>query len=158
MTQERLKKLLRYCPLTGVFTWKTNVGNVTKGVVAGATDAYGYQVIRVDGVLYKAHRLAWFYSYGVWPTKNIDHKNRIKNDNRLVNLRDVDQSINTFNAEKRKNNTSGITGVNWVPDRKKWEARIRVNYRNFHLGKFVSKDDAIAARKNAEQKFFGCEG
>jgi hypothetical protein len=156
MDQKRLKQLLHYCSLTGVFTWKTDAGRIKKGSIAGATDAYGYQVIRLDKVLYKAHRLAWLYSYGTWPSKNIDHKNRVKNDNRLTNLRDVGQSANTFNSGVRKNNTSGVTGVNWLPDKSKWEARIRVNYRIVHLGKFNSKDDAVAARKNAEQKFFGC--
>lgn len=157
MNQERLKELVNYCPATGVFTWKIKIGNMQKRKPAGAFDKYGYQVIRVDRVLYKAHRLAWLYMYGAWPTKNIDHKNRIKSDNRIDNLRDVGQSENTFNAGVRANNTSGVTGVRWAADRNKWEARIRVNYRILYLGRFNGKEDAIAARKNAEQKYFGCE-
>ena len=76
ITQSRLKSLLTYDADTGEFCWAVSTSNRTPvGSVANCRDKNGYVVIRVDKKLYKAHRLAWLYEYGVWPTKNIDHIN-----------------------------------------------------------------------------------
>jgi hypothetical protein len=148
----RLKDLLLYTPKTGVFTWRNARGKVRAGDVAGAVDYYGYVVIRIDRVLYKAHRLAWLYMYGEWPSRNIDHINRVKNDNRIENLRNVNQSVNTHNAKVRSNSKSGVSGVVWRADRKKWCARIKIGYKNIFIGNFDLKEDAVKARRNAEKK------
>ena len=150
ITQIRLRELLRYAPETGEFTWKVSHPRAKAGAVAGTTDHYGYVVIRLDGHLYKAHRLAWLYVQGVWPSKNIDHINRIKNDNRMENLRLADQSINMHNVDVRVNSKSGVAGVTWRADRKKWNARIKVGYKNFNLGLFDDMAAAVAARRAAE--------
>ena len=142
MDQQRLKELLSYDAETGIFTWIRRHNNV-----AGATDAYGYIVIRLDKVLYKAHRLAWLYAYGVLPLQNLDHINQIKNDNRIANLREVTQSQNMQNV-------MGIKGISWDKSRKKWCARIKVMYKNIYLGRFTTKEEAIAARKSAEAIYF----
>lgn len=152
LTAKRLREVLHYSPDTGAFTWKVSYARAQAGTVAGSVDAYGYTVIRVDTVLYKAHRLAWLYVHGAWPKRNIDHINRNRSDNRIANLRDVDQSVNTFNGKLRKNNSSGITGVTWDADRKAWKAAIRVQYRVIQLGRFKNKSDAVAARRSAENR------
>lgn len=150
ITQKRLKELLHYDTTTGVFTWRVDHPRAAKGSVAGAKDFYGYVVIRLDTVLYKAHRLAWLYKHGEWPSKNIDHINQDKSDNRLENLRLADQSVNMHNTKVRSTNKSGVTGVSWRADRNKWNARIKVGYKNFNLGLFDKMEDAVAARKKAE--------
>jgi hypothetical protein len=150
ITQIRLRELLEYAPETGEFIWKVSHPRAAAGAVAGAEDHYGYVVIRLDGRLYKAHRLAWLYVYGVWPDKNIDHVNRVKNDNRMVNLRLADQSVNMHNVGARVSSKSGVAGVTWRGDRKKWNARIKVGYKNFNLGLFNDMAAAIAARREAE--------
>ena len=150
MDQKRLKELLHYCPDTGVFSWLVSHPRAKTGNFAGTKDHYGYLVIRVDQILYKAHRLAWLYVYGVWPAKNLDHINRIKDDNRICNLRDVSQSVNMHNASTSKTNTSGVKGVVWKSDRQKWKAQIRIAYKTIHLGYFDEKTAAIEARKNAD--------
>ena len=142
MNQQRLKELLSYDPDTGVFTWVKRLNNT-----AGAFDAYGYVVIRVDKILYKAHRLAWLYTFGEFPAGNLDHINQIKNDNRISNLRVVNQSQNIQNL-------ASVKGVSWDKEREKWCARIKVMYKTIHLGRFTEKDDAIAARKAAEVVYF----
>lgn len=152
ITQTRLKELLHYSPETGIFTWLRDQGRVKKGSIAGAVDYYGYIVIRLDRVLYKAHRLAWLYVHGEWPDKNIDHINRQRNDNRLKNLRDVDQSVNGHNGKMKATNTSGFTGVTWRKDRGKWSARIKVGYKNIDLGLYANINDAVEARQVAEAK------
>ena len=150
ITQNRLRELLQYAPETGEFMWRVSHPRAKVGAIAGATDHYGYVVIRLDGHLYKAHRLAWLYVHGVWPPKNIDHINRVKNDNRMENLRLADQSINMHNVDVRVNSKSGVAGVTWRADRKKWNARIKVGYKNFNLGLFDDVAAAVAARRAAE--------
>ena len=54
-----------------------------------------------------------------------------------------------------KNNTSGVTGVHWAKGKNKWVARIEFQGKNYYLGAFVDKSDAIAVRKEAEQAMFG---
>lgn len=53
---------------------------------------------------------------------------------------------------KQWNNTSGYPGVNWDKTHERWVARICVDGKRKCLGYFKNKDDAIAARKNAEKK------
>lgn len=149
ITQRRLKELLNYDSVSGIFTWRVNKGSRARaGQIAGASDAYGYVVIRLDSVLYKAHRLAWLYCFGDWPIENIDHINRTKSDNRMKNLRLADQSLNMHNANRRTTK-SGVVGVVWDPRRRKWVARIKVSYKNKFLGRFDCKVDAIRAREAA---------
>lgn len=149
LTQDRLKKLLAYDPHTGEFRWACQKGRVKAGESAGASDAYGYRVIRVDGQLYKAHRLAWLYVYGRWPEGLLDHINRTPGDNRIDNLREVSQSENMHNAARSCR--SGVPGVRWREERRRWVAQIRVGYRNHVIGSFATKDEAIAARRAAER-------
>ena len=149
LTQDRLKELLAYRAETGEFCWKRTKGRMKAGQRAGATDAYGYRVIRVDGVLYKAHRLAWLYTRGRWPSGLLDHINRVPGDNRACNLREATQSENMHNASRESK--SGVPGVRWRAERDRWVAQIRVGYRNHVIGSFLSKDEAVAARRRAEQ-------
>ena len=146
---ERLKEVLRYDAETGEFYWRRTKGRCKTGERAGATDVGGYRVIRVDGTLYKAHRLAWLYEYGRWPESLLDHINRQPGDNRIANLREATQSENMHNANRRSR--SGVPGVLWRAERNRWVAQIRVGYRNHVLGSFATKDEAITARRKAEQ-------
>lgn len=149
LSSDRLKQVLAYNPKTGGFKWRETKGRAKAGSFAGATDAYGYRVIRVDGVLYKAHRLAWLYVHGRWPDGILDHINRAPGDNRIRNLREVSQSENMHNA--KRTSKSGVPGVRWRGDRGRWTAQIRVGYKTYALGSFATKEEAIAARQNAEK-------
>jgi hypothetical protein len=155
LTQARLKELLHYDPETGQFRWLVKFSRQRPGGAAGTKDAHGYLLIRVERKLYKAHRLAWLYVHGSWPAKGIDHINRVRDDNRIANLREACQSLNSMNRAAGAKSRSGILGVVWREDRQKWTAQIRIGYRMVHLGVFKDKDDAAAARKKAEAAFFG---
>lgn len=152
LSQERLKEVLSYAPRSGIFTWRVAHPRAPVGAAAGAVDAYGYTVIRIDGVLYKAHRLAWLYTHGCWPRMHLDHINQVKSDNRLCNLREASQSQNMHNIGPRAASKSGVSGVIWRPDRRKWYAQIRIGYKMYRLGTFTDKAQAIAARREAEAK------
>jgi hypothetical protein len=77
-----------------------------------------------------------------------DHINRNKLDNRKENLGIVTKSQNFMNINPRKNNKSGVKGVQ--KNKNSWMARIKVGYRSIYLGTFLDKQDAIKARLDAE--------
>lgn len=154
LTQERLKELLHYDPETGVFIWLVGRGGGAKaGDVAGSFDAKGYIVIVIKGAIYRAHRLAWLYIYGEWPEYQVDHENREKKDNRIINLRAATNAENCRNQGKAKNNTSGITGVAWRENCGHWWAQIMVDGKSIYLGSFKDKFEAICARMSANNRY-----
>lgn len=153
LTHARLKELLHYDPNTGVFKWISKTHHRMKlREIAGYKDMYGYIVIRIFGKPYKAHRLAWFYMTGGWPTQVLDHINRKRDDNRIENLRLSTPSGNARNRGMSVLNKSGITGVCWVKSRNVWDAKIIKNTIIYRLGRFKTKEEAIAARRAAKKK------
>lgn len=150
ITQDRLKSLLTYDPDTGEFRWRTRRGgNAVSGSLAGARNTEGYVHIQIEGKKYKAHRLAWLYVHGQHPDE-IDHVNRIKDDNRIANLRSVTHAQNGQNQSKPKNNTSGHIGVDFHKRSNRWRARIKIGGKLRDIGYFDSKEAAAKARANAE--------
>lgn len=151
LTQERLKELLNYNPDTGLFTYAKRRPKVQVGAIAGHKHkGHLYIQLKVDAKLYLAHRLAWLYVHGVFPDNQIDHINQVRHDNRLINLRQATNAENHQNRTVQKNSTSGHAGVTWSKIWRKWHARISLNGNRIHLGWFVDKDDAIAARNAAK--------
>ena len=155
LTAERLRHLLDYDPVSGVFTWKNPPHARFKvGQVTGTVNTFGYVVIVVDGKARKAHRLAWLYMTGEFPPNQMDHINRIKTDNRWENLRPATRQQNSMNCT-RNNNTSGKKGVSWDKQNGKWQARIRVNGKLHHLGFYHDIEDAAVAYKNIARILHG---
>ena len=149
---EKLKELIRYDPDNGIFyRLVSRGGNAIKGNIAGYKDKFGYIIIQIDNIRYKAHRLAWFYMEGYWPEHQIDHINRVKNDNRWCNLRHVTSSCNNMNRSVCKKSKSGIIGV--IKERNKWRVRIKAEGEYKHIGCFDNLIDAVIARYNAEVKY-----
>lgn len=147
---------LEYDPDTGVFIWVSAPGRkVRAGTVAGTKDRGGYRQIRYRGVVYKAHRLAWFIAHGVWPTAQIDHLNGIRDDNRISNLRDVSHTENAQNVHGAyKNNAScGMLGV--TRRRKKWEASIMSHGTRQYLGVFATPEEAYSVYIEAKRALHG---
>ena len=85
----------------------------------------------------------------------VDHINRNRVDNRKSNLRICTNQQNSVNVNVSRNNTSGTTGVNYDKRSSKWQAYININGERKHLGYYDSKEDAIAARRQAEIDYFG---
>lgn len=86
---------------------------------------------------------------------SVDHINHVQYDNRKDNLRLTTQSQNTMNRSLGKNNKSGVTGVYFDNHSNKWAAEIKINRKKISLGHFKEFNDAVAARKEAEEKYFG---
>lgn len=142
-----VRRALRYDPATGKFYWCERTSNrVRVGEEAGKTNrnSDGYKTINVFGKAYKAHRLAWFYTHGVWPDQ-IDHINGDRLDNRIENLRSVSCQHNTHNQRSaHSNSATGVLGVIPKPSGK-FAAEIRVNGKKLHIGTFHSVEEASAA-------------
>ena len=151
ITHKQLTTLLHYDPETGIFTQKMRWWNREPGDRVGGMTPQGYWYVGVGGKQYPAHRLAWFYVYGEWPTDDIDHINRVRDDNRWCNLRATTRSKNLHNSPRRK--ASGVKGVYWSNRDKSWRASIDVDYVKHNLGSFKDEQDAISARRFAEQLF-----
>lgn len=155
LTQERLKDVLHYCPETGVFTWKASLSRSIKiGNIAGCDDHRGYLLVRIDGVLHKCHRLAWFYMYGVWPNYHIDHINGIRSDNRLCNIRNANVSENMQNQKtaRKDNKTTGLLGSSFCKRDSNFRAQIQINKKNKHIGYFNTPEEAHQAYIEEKRK------
>lgn len=157
ITQERLKELFNYDPKTGLFTRLVSVGNWgchQKGTVLRG-NCHGYVTVLIDGTRYPAHRLAWFYVYGEWPSLHIDHINGVHDDNRIVNLRQATVSQNLANQGICKTNTSGFKGVHFHKQTGKWRARMSVMNRSVHVGLFSTPEEAHTAYIAAAKAVWG---
>ena len=159
MNADHLNECVEYNPGTGELKWRPRSCKSFNTKHAGRpafnqTDDQGYKVGRMGKVNYKAHRVAWAIHHGEWPNGLIDHVNGNRSDNRLVNLRVVDDAANARNSARPKNNTSGATGVYWFKRDRKWWVKVGFNKKAHHIGYFENLGDAIAAR-NAAYKEFG---
>lgn len=156
LTQDKVKTLLEYDPDTGRFVWLSDRpgGRIKAGDVAGTTHYSGYRYVTVAGTTVTEHRLAWFYTYGRWPTGDLDHINRLRSDNRLCNLRETTRAENCQNQPIRKSNKSGVTGVYYHKVSFKWAATINIGKRQVHLGVYDAMEDAIKARRAAEKEHY----
>ena len=156
ITLNRLREVLRYDPKNGNLVWIINrTRGVKIGDIAGSLHPQGYIMIGIDGDIYSAHRLAWWLKTGVEPTAQIDHKNRIRRDNRWCNLRAATHGQNQQNANVPKHSTSGIRGVSFTVKTGKWRAHIGHNKIRYYLGEFDTKGEAASVRKRYEKSLFG---
>lgn len=152
LTYERLHEVLDYNEETGIFIWKIKPAHrVDIGDTAGCKNSKGYIYISIDGKDYRANRLAWFYVYGYFPERCIDHKNRIRHNDWIDNLREVSPQCNARNSGNPKDNTSGVKGVYWNKQFKKWRAMITVNQKICCLGCHKDFSEAVCYRLAGEQ-------
>lgn len=153
LTADRLRECLAYDSETGIFTWNIEVGGrgasngngkYKIGSKAGGLDGDGYVAIRVDGGLYRAHRLAWLYVKGEWPSLDIDHKDGERSNNKFSNLTEKSRALNSQNRITSRSKT-GLIGAHFDKQSGKFAAEIRLNGKRKHLGKFETAIDAHKA-------------
>lgn len=153
LTQDTLKRLLHYEPLTGVFTWLTRAdvrqswNTRYAGKEAGFDWSIGnvtYRSIRIFDWPFLAHRLAFLYTTGAWPKDGIDHKDLDGLNNRWANLREATKAQNSANTKAMRNNSSGFKGVS-KNHNGRWRATISISGKQRRLGYFDTPEEASAA-------------
>lgn len=83
LSHKEAVELIQYDPVDGTFRWlKSKNRKVKDGKIAGSINGSGYVLIHINGITYRAHRLAWLLVNGSWPDRHIDHINNDKADNR----------------------------------------------------------------------------
>lgn len=154
ITQAEVFELLRYDLSSGLFYWAKDRSRQAKsGCIAGYIDKHGYSVLKINGARYQAHRLVWLWVHGVFPKGQIDHINRIKTDNRIVNLRAVTSAENMQNLPVSKRNTSGHMGVHLYKKTGRFRVNIRVGGVQKHIGYFKNMAEARNAYEKAKMQF-----
>lgn len=153
LSYEIAHKLLRYEADTGKLFWRagTGKGSRAKERLAGSLTKDGYLRVTVNYREQMAHRVAWLLHYGELPTLHLDHMNGVKSDNRINNLRQVTVSENQQNLRRpNSNNKTGYLGVCFY--RGKYLATIKLNGKQYRLGKFDFPEDAHAAYMRAKRE------
>ncbi len=154
-SQETLLDLFYY--KDGGLYWNTKRQKIQQDTKAGFhCPKSGYIFIRLDGVLYREHRLIWQMLIGECPN-TIDHINRKRNDNRIENLREVTDSENCYNTNKRKDNTSGVRGISWNKLKNKWRVFINVDKKRLELGHYDDFEMACRIINEAREKYHRIE-
>lgn len=153
ITQERLREVLHYDPISGLWTCLINRRRSRQGTITGVLNYFGYIQVSVDGAIYLSHRLAWLYMTGEWPEYEIDHIDLNKANNAWKNLRTSTRSANSANKPKQSNNSSGYKGVSRCGN--KWRAYIVVNKKQLYLGLYIDPQKAHDAYFEAAIKYYG---
>lgn len=147
-----VRRLFTYDPATGELRWRVPSGTRAAGDSAGTLRTTGYITVCYRGKGYVVHRLAWVLVHGNWPTGQIDHINRNKQDNRLANLRDVSGYINQQNQfAPRARNKLRIRGVSKA--RNRFQAKIYAEGRQVFIGSFATAEEAQQAYLAAKRKY-----
>lgn len=163
LSAAQLRDVIHYEPETGVFTRKVRLAQRHRAGDRADTEItsprmLGYRRVSLFSQRYLAHRLAWFYTHGVWPARHIDHINGDKGDNRIGNLREADDQLNLENfRHHRVDNKVGLLGVHLHKQSGRWRARIQVHGKTIHIGMFDTPEAAHEAYKEAKRKLHeGC--
>ena len=159
LKKQYLEECLSYTASTGIFTWKERPLHHFKsvrwqkawntrfaGLVTGYQDSQGHLQIKVDGIKYAAHRLAFIMMLGECPDY-IDHIDQDKTNNSFNNLRACTPSQN-------KANVNGKKGV-YLTKNGKWKAQICKDYKIKHIGSFDTEEEALKAYQNKHVELFG---
>ena len=163
LTQQYIRTLLSYDPLTGYLTWKPRPISMFTNERAckswntryagkrafTAIDAKGYLVGGIHDRTYRASRIIFILLYGYNPYQ-VDHVDGNRTNNTKLNLREVLGPDNQRNMKLSKNNTSGTTGVCWNTSKQAWDVHIGDKGKAVFLGRFTDKQAAIDCRKAAQ--------
>lgn len=154
LDRQILMNLVHYDPETGAVTWKTSRKKCRAGGAVGNLDSKGYLRAMLLGKEYRLHRVVWFYMTGAWPPAEIDHRNRVRTDNRWDNLRLATVGEQRQNQGVRSDASTGFRGVGYLAHKNVWIARIALNNTRKSLGWHATLIDAVAARLRAERAMY----
>jgi hypothetical protein len=150
LTRQRLHDLFTYSD--GVLLNKTvRRSHIKVGSPAGHQTQRGYINIRVDGRVYKAHRLIFLFHHGLMPDL-IDHIDCDRTNNRIENLRACSKSQNGMN---RAGSYGNAASRNVYKRGNKFQVHMKREGKPHYVGTFNSLDEANAAAVVARAQLFG---
>jgi len=136
--------------------WLRPTSNRVKIDSIVGTISAGYRSTYINNNSFQVHRLIWELVNGPIPEgKVIDHINGNGLDNRLSNLRLCSQAENVLNSKVSKNSKTGVKGVSYETERKKYRAQISKNNKLYFLGRFDKLEEAEKAYKEASKELHG---
>jgi hypothetical protein len=138
----------------GSLYWKISKSKVTKDKKAGWIQKNGYDKVELFGQTYCQHRVIFLMHHGYLP-KVVDHIDGNKHNNKIENLRAADHSKNTLYSRKNSRNTSGVKGVHFCKQSRKWKARICIDGKRKLLGLFNDLELAELVMMEAREKYHG---
>lgn len=142
MNIDKLKTIIKYEPTTGEFWWIEPKRGRKLDVPAGSINYKGYRIIVIAGKNYLAHRLAFLYMTGEWPSEYVDHIDGNPQNNKWENLRAVTAQQNSWNKKRKYNSYTGIKGVRKVLFSDMWEVNIWINDTLYSEGPFKTYQEA----------------
>jgi len=134
--------------IDGKLYWKISPdGNATKvGSRAGYNRIDGYRGCTIQSKTFQEHRIIYIYHYDIFDYNfDIDHINKIKDDNRIENLRLVTEQENLFNVN--------ASGASFKKDSNKWQSYITITGKKIYLGYFDNKEEAHNTYLEAKKKY-----
>jgi len=159
LSAQRVREVLAYDPETGDLIWRKRLGPMCNlDGPAGCVKKDGYRKITIDGVICNASQVAWLHYHGRPAPGLLDHKNGIRSDNRIANLRPATHSENSRNVGVRSNNSTGLKGASkfYNPyNRAKFRSSITVNKKRIFLGLFMTAEEAHEAYCRAAREMHG---
>jgi hypothetical protein len=143
---QELHAFLRYDRKTGALYWRVQPARcVAKGSPAGHLHPSGYVMVQIQGKIHGAHRLVWKMHYGEDPD-TIDHKDGVRHNNKIANLRSVTRTKNLqLHRKTRRDSSTGLLGVSYRRDCGKYQARLQVDGVSRSLGTYATPEAAHAA-------------
>lgn len=151
ISAEQLRSVIFYNHVTGRFYWAGSMREIHLPWHRDTPE--NYLQVQINGRNYGAHRLAWLYMYGEWPDGVIDHINRCRNDNRIVNLREASRKGNSANSRVSLESETGVKGVSKYKNR--FKAYIHSDGVRYNLGIYDTIEAAADAYKQAADTHFG---
>lgn len=144
ITQNELKELFTYD--NGNLIWNVKRGKAKVGAKAGYKEKDGYIRVRIYSKNYPIHRLIYIYYFGDFDSVlEIDHINRIRDDNRIENLRLTTNQENQFNRNAK--------GCSFEKRLNKYKAQIKLNGKSIHIGRYDTQEEAHNAYKKAKLNY-----
>jgi hypothetical protein len=118
-------------------------------------NGYAVRKNRKEGMIY-LHRWVMENKLGrkLKPKEHVDHISGVKLDCTRDNLRPCTMAQNIANAKIRSDNTSGVRGVSIDKRNGRYLAQYYIKGKKYHIGSYVTKEEAIKARKDKEIKLY----
>ncbi len=132
------------------YTYNSETGEIfnTKGDINKRIKS-GYNRIRISNnkIRYElfGHHFAWYMTYGNLDFEQIDHINRNKTDNRILNLRNVTNQQNQFNLNCK--------GYYFNKKVNKYQSHLKLNKKHISLGYYNTEEEARQAYLQGKEKY-----